>query len=483
MIIVEFTIAQGNKAIITTSLLSIIREKLSVVNKNARFVNKRIARHVERIYAITPAGRFDIGLFHDIKKLIDGFNSPVKYVYSDAFKEACLPQYSFYKNPLPNLKFPPYDYQETSVKKMLQFGRGLILIGTGGGKTFIMSLFAKAVQTNAPNTKFLIVVPTIQLVEQTYADFIDYGFDSETVSRWSGTYPYQNTNIIVVSTSILQSKLTDLTPLGSIDVLMVDEVHILKRNNGINKVLDKVQTPHRYGFTGTMPEETIDQWNVRGKTGGLLFEKNSDSLRDGEFISEAKINIIKINYNLDSLKDLHERLEATPTKYISELEFMIESTFRNNTIIQTGLVSRKNTLIMVDRIVHGEELERLMNTATTIKKIYFIQGDVAVDDREKVRDIMENEDNVICIAISKIFSTGINIKNIHNIIFATPGKAKVKLIQSIGRGLRLHEEKDILNVYDFADNLHYSNRHLSKREILYSKEKLNYEIRSINEPI
>ena len=482
MRIVEFDIYQGNKAIITTSMLPIIREKLSVVNKNARFVPKHISRHVDRLYSITPTGRFDIGLFHDIKKVIDGFNSPVKYVYSDAFKKACIPQYSFYQESLAVLKFPPYDYQETSVKKMLQFGRGLILIGTGGGKTFIMSLFTKTVQNNKPKSKFLIVVPTIQLVEQTYADFIDYGFDVGSISRWSGDYSYQDTDIVIASTSILQSKSSDLSPLADIDVLMVDEVHVLKRNNSINKVLDKVQTVHRYGFTGTMPEETIDQWNVRGKTGSILFEKNSDSLRGGKFISEAKIDIIKINYNIDSLKDLHERLNATPTKYISELEFMIESPFRNNIIVQTGLVSRKNTLIMVDRIAHGEVLERLMHSATTNKKIYFIQGDVAVNDREEVRDIMENEDDVVCIAISKIFSTGINIKNIHNIIFATPGKAKVKLIQSIGRGLRLHEDKDILNVYDFADNLHYSNRHLSKREILYSKEKLKYEIRTINEP-
>lgn len=95
---------------------------------------------------------------------------------------------------------------------------------------------------------------------------------------------------------------------------------------------------------------------------------------------------------------------------------------------------------------------------------------------------MENNSNIICIAISKIFSTGINIKNIHNIIFATPGKAKVKLIQSIGRGLRLHASKTILNVLDFADDLHYSNRHLSKRISLYGVEKLEYDIGIVKEP-
>ena len=482
MRIIEFDIYNGNKALIKTDLLPIIREKFSVVNKNARFVKKHIGRSIDRIYSITPSGRFDIGLFRDIKKVIDGLDAPVKYVYSDAFKSTCIPQFPFYADPLPSLGLTPYDYQATSVEKMLRFGRGVILIGTGGGKTFIMSLFTKAVRLQQPSSKFLIVVPTIQLVEQTYSDFIEYGFTTDDISKWSGDYPYQSTDIIVASTSILQSKSSDLRPLLDIDVLLVDEVHVLKKGNSINKVLDKIPTHHRYGFTGTMPEETIDQWNVRGKIGSILFEKNSDELRGGKFISEAKIDIIKIHYNMNSLKDLHTRLESTPTKYISELEFMIESNFRNKTIMDTAVVSRNNTLIMVDRIAHGELFEQMLNIRKTDKQIYFIQGDVAVDEREKVRDLMEQEDNIICIAISKIFSTGINIKNIHNIIFATPGKAKVKLIQSIGRGLRLHESKDILRVYDFADNLHYSNKHLSKREILYSKEKLNYDISTVKEP-
>ena len=381
-----------------------------------------------------------------------------------------------------SLGLTPYDYQEESVKKMLKFGRGIILIGTGGGKTFIMSLLTKTVRNNEPKSKFLILVPTIQLVEQTYSDFIEYGFDEDIISKWSGSYVFQNTDIIVASMSILQSKSSDLKFLKDIDVLMVDEVHGLKKSNNINKIIDKIPTIHRFGFTGTMPEETIDQWNVKGKIGSILYEKNSDSLREGKFISESMINIIKINYNTKSIKELHTKLEESTTKYLAELDFMIENSFRNKCVIDTALVSRKNTLIMVDRIIHGEVLENLLKQRKTNKKIYFIQGDVGVKERETVRELMEIEDNVICIAISKIFSTGINIKNIHNIIFVTPGKAKVKLIQSVGRGLRLHESKDMLRVYDFADNLHYSNKHLYKREKLYISENLKYEINSIKEP-
>lgn len=481
--IVEFDIYTGNKGKITCPqhIMDAIRARLSIVNKNAEFLKRHTGRSAPRIYAITPSGRFEIGMFKQIKSVIDGLGAPVKYKYSDEFRKACVPQFPCHGGELANLGLSPYDYQEDSVRKMLRYGRGTILIGTGGGKTFIMSLFAKTVKDFEHSTRFLVIVPTLQLVEQTYSDFLDYGFPSEMVSKWSGKCKFQNTDVIIASASILQSKLSDLTFLKEIDVLMVDEVHILKKSNGINKIIDKIPTHNRFGFTGTMPEETEDIWNVLGKIGPVLYEKNSDSLRGGQFITDCRIDIIKVHYNHTSLTDLHRRMEEDERKYIAELEFTMEHAYRNELICKTATVARDNTLIMVDRIAHGELIRDILENSNSRKKIYFIQGDVKIDERERVREIMETEDNVICVAISKIFSTGINIKNIHNIIFATPGKAKVKLIQSIGRGLRLHENKSILRVFDFADNLHYSNRHLQKREKLYLSEKLNYEIRNIKE--
>jgi len=479
---VRFEIYSKNKGLIKTDLLPMIREKLSVANKNAAHIERSIGRTVPRIYAITNGGRFEIGMFKEIKRIIGKLGTPVKYEYSDEFREALIPQYPFHEETLPSLGMEPYEYQETSVRRMLKFGRGNLLVGTGGGKTFIMSLFAKTVLETKKDDRFLIIVPTLQLVEQTYSDFLEYGFPKKLISKWSGDNKFNNTQIIVASASILQSKLSDLKFLSKIDVLLVDEVHILKKSNGINKIIDKVPTANRFGFTGTMPEETIDIWNVLGKIGPILYEKDSKELRDGKFITEAKIDIIKVNYNGKSLMDLHERLDATPTKYQAELEFVIEHEYRNNLIAKMAMSRSGNTLIMVDRIIHGELLEEILKKNTKGKNIYFIQGEVGVKEREEVREVMERDSNVICIAISKIFSTGINIKNIHNIIFATPGKAKVKLIQSIGRGLRLHLSKNILRVFDFSDNLHYSNKHLFKRERLYLSEKLNYEIRNIKEP-
>ena len=136
---------------------------------------------------------------------------------------------------------------------------------------------------------------------------------------------------------------------------------------------------------------------------------------------------------------------------------------------------------MVDYIKHGEDLYALFKKTCKHKKVYFIRGDVDVVEREKVRRLMEKRDDIIIIAISKIFSTGIDIKNLHYIIFASGGKAKIKILQSIGRGLRLHKNKEQLIIFDIADNLHYGIKHVEKREQFYKSESIEYGTRTLKE--
>lgn len=138
-----------------------------------------------------------------------------------------------------------------------------------------------------------------------------------------------------------------------------------------------------------------------------------------------------------------------------------------------------NALLLVDYIEHGQLLYNILSTQLD-KKVFFIRGDVAVEERAKVQKMMEKDNDIICIAISKIFSTGINIKNLHYIMFCAGGKAKVKIIQSIGRGLRQHESKDMLTIVDIADQLHYGKQHMNKRIKLYEDESFDYKFQTIN---
>ncbi len=164
---------------------------------------------------------------------------------------------------------------------------------------------------------------------------------------------------------------------------------------------------------------------------------------------------------------------ADPTAgYIEETEWLHNNLFRNDTISKIANKLDTNTLILVDRILHGEILLSHLKT-TTCKQVYFIQGSVELEEREQMRRLMEETSGVICIAISNIFSTGISIKNLHNIIFASIGKARIKIIQSIGRSLRLHHTKEIATIFDIADTcLNYGYKHFEERKKLYQTESI-----------
>ena len=136
---------------------------------------------------------------------------------------------------------------------------------------------------------------------------------------------------------------------------------------------------------------------------------------------------------------------------------------------------------MVDYIQHGELLYGIVSKMMPEKQCFFIRGEVEVEERDRVRQLMESNSNVVVVAISKIFSTGINIKNLHYIIFACGGKAKIKIVQSIGRGLRLHKDKTKLIIFDITDDLRYSAAHALKRQALYEKEHITFAIKEIEE--
>ena len=149
--------------------------------------------------------------------------------------------------------------------------------------------------------------------------------------------------------------------------------------------------------------------------------------------------------------------------------------FRNSVIGKISNNTQNNVLILVDYINHGQVLFDTLKTSLKNKEVFYIKGDVEISDRERIRKMMENKTNVVCIAISKIFSTGINIKNLHYIIFGGGGKSKIKTLQSIGRGLRLHSSKKTLYIIDVADQLYYGIQHQNKRVEFYEQEKISHQ--------
>ncbi|NDG29129.1 DEAD/DEAH box helicase [bacterium] len=474
--------------ILSGDLFNEIREHFSVKNESAMFM-RRYGRFLpQRTYAITPTGRFEPGLYVEIKKFITTNQYAQKLNMHDDFVREIMPSKErWLHNPLFNfdeskLALPLRDYQKEIVDKALKIGRGTIVLATAGGKTLTAaSLLSKIYEINN-KLKCLYIVPDLGLVEQTYKDFESYNVKFCT-NKWTGNNPltenHDKCNVIVANLGILQSKNSDVSWIEDIDVLVIDEVHKLRKGNEVNKLLKKIKTPVRFGFTGTMPENLLDQWNIIGKIGPIIYEKSSYQLRLENFVSNVTAVVCQLKYK-EKPKYPDTNYNATD-KYRTETEFLIKNKFRNNFISKAVSKINKNTLILIDYIEHGQILEQTLKLNLPDKQIYFIRGEVEVEEREKIKNLMEISDNIVVVAISKIFSTGINIKNLHYIVFAGGGKAKIKILQSIGRGLRLHKDKDKLIIIDIADALLYGDQHFLKRKQLYEKENISYQIKEIQE--
>jgi len=481
--VVEFQYDPKRKEVkIVSDFLPSIKEHFSVKNPGARF--NRFARFMpQRIYAITPAGYCGIGLVPGIIEFLNNQNIPFEIKVNQDYKD--IVQHTHILNTdnfkTLNSEFKLRDYQETAVSKALDSGYGVVELATGGGKTLIIAnLVYAALHQIEPTEKILIVVPDLGLVSQTYKDFTSYNFPIEIVSKWTGNTELDpNARVIIANMGILQSKSSDISWFSKVGLLVVDECHKLRRGNKVCKLLDKVPTLRRIGFTGTLPENNIDTWNINNFIGPVIFKKTTTELRaaaGGEYIANAQCLAIKLDYDFKP----DYTAVSSGQRYLLELDYIHNSKFRNKVIKQLAHNFKNNCLILIDHIAHGDNLYKELSTLTD-KQVYFIQGSVEVEERRRVQEIMEQHNNVVCIAISKIFSTGISIKNIHYIVFAAGGKSKIKTLQSIGRGLRVHENKDILTLVDIVDDLIYGIKHYDKRKEFYDLEKIKITEKTITE--
>ena len=455
-----------------------IREHFSVPNDAVRFSQSPFVNN--RKYVITNSGKFQIGLLENIKKFLVDSNIPVDFKIEDDLENQLKPQIKLKE--FVDIKYQLRYYQKDLISACLNQGRGIVYLGTGGGKTLSFCSLVTNIDNYYLNNCFtLIVVPSIQLVKQTYDDFLEYGIDPSIVGTFSGNNKLDlSKRIIISNTSKLISKKTNLDWLKKVNLLIVDEVQSAAVDNKINKIIDKIPSTHKYGFTGTLPENKMDMWNIQGRLGPVIYRKPSSELIKEGFNTNVDVLAIKMGYkNQPILKNI---VKLTPsTKYYAEIDFIINNNFRNANIEKICNKFSNNTLVLVDRIEHGEILYDRLKTKLDGKDIYFIQGDVDVDVREDIRKLMEKNSNIVCIAISKIFSTGINIKNLHYIVLASSGKAKSKIIQTIGRGLRKHKSKTKLLIIDIVDKLYYSKQHFEKRIRLYKEESIPLTIREVNE--
>ena len=450
-----------------SSLFDKIREHFSIENEGARFARYRGRFAARRKYAITGTGACELGLYWDIRQYLIKEQIKVDISITDKLQKVLDVgrDIELYKKFTLELR----EYQEEVIKKALKIGRGTCVLGTGAGKTLTTAALIENYFQSCPDKdtfKCIVLVPDLGLVSQTYEEFNDVGTTFK-MTKWTGkTKPDLTSNVIICNIGIVQRQFDNNDWMKYVDLLIVDECHKIKASNKVSKIVSKIKTHNKYGFTGTLPENNLDKWSIIGKLGPVIYEKTSYELRLEDYLANVNVKVLNLEYKVPPRY-------LSDNKYREELDFIYDSHFRNTFLTKLCSKLENNTLILVNHISQGVILSEYL-TQCENKQIYFIRGEVEVETREDIKRIMEKDNNVICVAMSSIFSTGVNIKNLHNIIFAAGGKSFIRTVQSVGRGLRKHASKNKLVIFDICDNLRYGLRHCEKRKDIYKTEKIKY---------
>ena len=373
-------------------------------------------------------------------------------------------------------KHKPRDYQIDGVYDALRNNRKLLVSPTASGKSLMIYAIIRYFVENKKNT--LIVVPTTSLVEQMYKDFADYGWDVGSYCHKIYAGRERETDSQVIITTWQSIYKLPRKYFERFDVVVGDEAHQFKSKSLVAIMTKLGNAKYRFGFTGTLDGSETHKWVLEG-----LFGPSYKIIKTKELMKKGHVATLDINVLL---------LKHPPNKFENfedEVQYIIGHEKRNRLIRNLALDLKGNTLILFARVeAHGEPLYEMINSNTLEQRhVFFVHGGVPTEDREKIREITENQDNAIIVASYGTFSTGINIKRLHNVIFASPSKSRIRNLQSIGRVLRRGNGKVKATLYDIADDISYKSRknytlnHLIERIKVYNEENFNYDI--VNIPI
>jgi superfamily II DNA or RNA helicase len=371
-------------------------------------------------------------------------------------------------------KYKPRDYQYKTVYNALKNDRGLFLSPTGSGKSLMIYSIVRYYVANGK--KILLVVPTTSLVEQMLKDFKDYGWDADKHCHTIYSGKDKDTDKLVVISTWQSIYKFPKRYFDDIDCVIGDEAHLFK-SKSLTGIMTKLHNAkYRFGFTGTLDGSKTHKWVLEGLFGACEKVTRTDDLIKQGHLSNFRIKVLLCKHEYQYFEDYH-----------AEMEYIVAHQKRNNLIKNLVRDLDGNTLVLFNYVEkHGEPLYDLINNSMPDRKIFFVHGGTDVEDREEVRRITESENNAVIIASYGTFSTGINIKRLHNIIFASPSKSRVRNLQSIGRVLRKGEGKEIATLYDIADDIssksrqNYTLNHLAERIKIYQEENFKYEIVKIN---
>ena len=362
-----------------------------------------------------------------------------------------------------NLPLVPRDYQLDAFITAIKYGRQLLLSPTASGKSLIIYLLARYY-----NKKTVIIVPTTSLVEQMAKDFKDYGYDKEICKIYSGQ-PVFDSDITITTWQSFSKAPKNV--LESFDVVVGDEAHLFKAQT-LKGILEKMKnTAVRIGTTGTLDGSEVHRLQLEG-----LFGPVKKVISSYQLMEEGTI----ANINIDCVILRHTK--QPKMKYQEEMDYLVSHQGRNQFITNLVASLKGNTLVLFQYVEkHGEVLYKMLDGR--VEDLHYVFGGTDTEDRENVREVVEQSNNSVILASYGTFSTGVNIKRIDNIVFASPSKSRIRNLQSIGRGLRKAEGKNSMRLFDVSDDLqneNYTLNHLKERINIYNEEQFPYEIKEFN---
>ena len=370
------------------------------------------------------------------------------------------------------------DYQVDAVHTAISNNRALLLSPTASGKSLIIYALVRYYQMM--NLKSLIIVPTTSLVEQMYSDFLDYGWKENYLQKLYQGHDKKVISDVMISTwqSLYKMPKKYFDEFGCV---IGDEAHLYKAKSLTNILTKLTNAKYRFGLTGTLDDSQTHRLVLEGLFGSLSKVVKTKELMDSKTLAELNIKCLLLEYPEDDCKYIKD------FKYAQEIDFLVTSKKRNEFISNLIVSMKGNTLCLFQLVEkHGNPLYDLIKQkVSTNRKVFFVFGGTSTDTREDIRGITEKEKNIIIVASYGTFSTGINIRNLHNVVFASPSKSRIRVLQSIGRGLRRGDNKKDVKLYDIADNLTHKSRknftlkHFIERINLYNEEQFEYDIRKI----
>ena len=414
-----------------------------------------------------------LGLFSYLKEFCDERG----YVIEGYEPEKDIFTIERYEEIVQDIPLKLRDYQKEAIAYAAHNQKCILVSPTASGKSLMIYSLIRY-NFLKKNKKALVIVPTTSLVEQMAKDFRDYGFRGDIAKIYGGDKGADAPIVVTTWQSMMRMPKDFGNDFG---MVIGAEAHLVAAKS-LSKIMESLtDVKYKIGTTGTLQETKTHKLQLEGLFGPAYFVTTSADLMAEVTLAQLDIQALVLSYCDE------ERKLVSKLTYQEEMDWIVRNSTRNKFINNLVKDLKGNTLVLFQFVEkHGKPLFKILNKLD--RKVFFVFGGTDAIDRERVREIVEKEKNAVIVASFGTFSTGINIKRLHNVVFASPSKSRIRNLQSIGRGLRKTDDKENVTLYDIADDLswkkktNYTLNHFSERINIYSTENFNYEIHSVRIP-